>query len=129
LKQKQLFTSLKLKKNIKQVFNDGIPVKSKYINAKFLTAESPSFSAMNILWAVPKKIKSSVLRNRLKRVAKAALFNSLKDKEDYNLEKTGLQIAVILRPEFENLPFEKRVLEFDFLINQILSKKKIFAKE
>ncbi|MDH5720489.1 MAG: ribonuclease P protein component [Spirochaetia bacterium] len=129
MKQKQLFTSLKLKKNIKQVFNDGIPVKSKYINAKFLTAESPSFSAMNILWAVPKKIKSSVLRNRLKRVAKAALFNSLKDKEDYNLEKTGLQIAVILRPEFENLPFEKRVLEFDFLINQILSKKKIFAKE
>jgi len=121
LKQKELFISIKSKKDIENIFNKSIAIKSKYLMAKVIITKKENLLPLEILWAIPKKIKKAVERNHLKRILRAGFFEVFKNaRQVFNLKNTSAKMAVLPKPEFAVISYEKRQEDITLLLNNIL---------
>lgn len=100
------FESLKSKKAIGRLFDEGLTGRSGYIMVKALLSDSGA----KIAFIAPKRTGNAVKRNRIKRRMRAAVRGV------ENIPEADL--AIIARPEVLNMPFEKLVSE----ISQAIAK-------
>ncbi|MES0489564.1 MAG: ribonuclease P protein component [Leptospirales bacterium] len=119
MKQREFFASLKDKKHIDLVFKKGLKLYSKNLLARYIEVPSNRFFPLGVLWAVPKKTRTAVERNRLKRVMRSAMFLAAGNMD--NLERsTSFYLAIIPRIEFEKLPEKERVAEMKFILADLM---------
>ena len=59
------------------------------------------------------------MRNKVRRAAKAALFESMKEKIFANEVRIGYHISITIRPDFLALNFEQRVNLFDVMLKKL----------
>ena len=119
MKQREIFTSLKDKKNIDSVFKKGRKLYSKNLLARYIENPSDHFFPLGVLWAVPKKIRTAVERNRLKRVMRSAMFLAACKMQNPE-RRSSFYLAIIPRIEFEKLSESERVAEMKFLLNDLM---------
>ncbi|MDH4200687.1 MAG: ribonuclease P protein component [Spirochaetia bacterium] len=123
MKQKVLFESLKSKTEISEVFEKGMKLYSANLLMRFLKKEERENTfPLRVLMAIPKKKLGAVRRNRLKRICKSSLFESLKKLDIINHKNLKYSFDVIIhaRDSFENLSHSQRVLEFDGLAKRLI---------
>ncbi|MCS6983914.1 MAG: ribonuclease P protein component [Leptospiraceae bacterium] len=77
MKQKEVFTSLKSKKALQELFTTGEKRFSQNLLLRYLLYPHCD-PELKIVIAIPRDIKKAVERNRLKRVTRAALFEALR---------------------------------------------------
>ena len=122
--QKQIFVSLKKKKDIGQLFNRNlersqiIVLHSDYFIIRGTKQPDISLFPLFLLISIPKKLAIAVKRNKFKRQIKASLYDILKPKAAKNsFSSTGLHIAVIAKKPILNASFEqiKQMLEVEMI--------------
>lgn len=79
-----------------------------------------------VLMAFPKKKLGAVQRNRMRRICKSALFQSLKKIYESHLTKLDVSFNMVFhaRDNFEKLPETKRIEEFDNLMERLVREKR-----
>lgn len=117
MRQKEVFVSLKKKKEISLIFKSA--EKRSTENLLFRYRITFSEPGLNILIATGREAKNAVERNRMKRVLKAALFLALKS---WGKPKNAIMGAIHVRKSFLDLPLEKRIREIQKLFKPFYEK-------
>ena len=121
MKQREIFTSLKDKRQIERLFKTGMSLNTKNLLIKYLIEpvhSETTKSTLFALWAIPKKVNNAVGRNQLKRHMRHALFLAGKEMA-YIPTENNYYIAFIPRLRFANLPETERVNEMNSILRSI----------
>ena len=127
MKQGDVIVPLKSKKEIQELFSKGVFKKFSFFKIKYKFVPEPGAASMQILWAIPKKYGTAVVRNYTKRVSRAVFFQVLKTiNRNAVLDRhRRLQIAFIPKEKFLELSFHKKTEEIKKMLVQIEFLKKI----
>lgn len=102
VKRSQLYTSLKLKKNIERLFaKDGRKIFAKNLMLRYYRSEvvNPPFQ---VVLAVSQRLGDAHQRNRIKRRLREALFTVLREGR---VTKHGFELAILPKKDVADLPF------------------------
>lgn len=132
MRQKDLFSTIRKKKEIQKLFRSGKKYKSRNIYIRYRIIPETQLLPVDVLFAVAKKSGKAHYRNYLKRSLKEAVFLFLKQKMKpfSEINSFTLQMAVIPVGEFEHISLTDKINEigsfFRIIVNEYDHEKSAF---
>ncbi len=128
MKQSNLFTSIKAKKEIDYLFDYGKNFNTPLFYTRYLFLSKNNYKTnsqwavpIGIVWAVPKKTGKAHYRNKIKRIARSVFFEILKQLQQKKIKVSSqkLNLAFIPKVFFERVSFPSKIQAVEKFLSDI----------
>ncbi len=125
--QKEVFISIKNKKDIQKLFSRGEKYSSRHLYVRYLRIDHSGDVPLSVVMGVPKKMGKAHVRNYYKRSLRESLFLALKGNFPKKDNTSSVMAAIIPNSSFIEIPFETRVEEMKSFLAYIFAASRTHA--